>query len=123
MHDLILRIDHIQLAAPKGCEDAARAFYGGLLGLREMEKPESLRVRGGCWFACGEQQLHIGVEAEFRPAKKAHPAFAVSDLAKVRKWLIAHSVATMDDNSLPGTHRFFAEDPWGNRIEFLETKR
>jgi catechol 2,3-dioxygenase-like lactoylglutathione lyase family enzyme len=122
MNDLILRIDHIQLAAPKGCEDAARAFYGGLLGLREMEKPESLRGRGGCWFACGEQQIHIGVEAEFRPAKKAHPALAVSDLAKVRKWLIGHSVATMDDNSLPGTHRFFAEDPWGNRIEFLEAK-
>jgi catechol 2,3-dioxygenase-like lactoylglutathione lyase family enzyme len=123
MNDLILRIDHIQLAAPKGCEDAARAFYGGLLGLREIEKPESLRGRGGCWFACGDHQLHIGVEAEFRPAKKAHPAFAVGNLAKLRKSLTAHSVPTMDDNSLPGTQRFFAEDPWGNRLEFLEAKR
>ena len=122
MNDLILRIDHIQLAAPKGCEDAARAFYGGLLGLREIEKPGSLRGRGGCWFACGEQQIHIGVEAEFRPAKKAHPAFAVSDLAKLRKSLIAHAVPTMDDNSMPSTRRFFAEDPWGNRLEFLKAK-
>ena len=122
MSDLIVRIDHVQLAAPKGCEDAARAFYGELLGLREIEKPESLRARGGCWFACGEQQIHIGVEEEFRPAKKAHAAFAVSDLASLRKSLIAHSVPVIDDNSLPGAQRFFAEDPWGNRTEFLEAK-
>jgi catechol 2,3-dioxygenase-like lactoylglutathione lyase family enzyme len=122
MNDLIARIDHIQLAAPKGCEDAARAFYGGLLGLREIEKPESLRGRGGCWFACGEQQIHIGVEAEFRRAKKAHPAFAVRDLVALREILIANAVQILDDNSLPGTRRFFAEDPWGNRLEFLEEK-
>ena len=122
MNDLIARIDHIQLAAPKGCGDAARAFYGGLLGLREIEKPESLRGRGGCWFACGEQQIHIGVEAEFRPAKKAHPAFAVRDLVALREILIAHAVQIVDDHSLPGTCRFFAEDPWGNRLEFLEAK-
>jgi catechol 2,3-dioxygenase-like lactoylglutathione lyase family enzyme len=122
MNDLIVRIDHIQLAAPKGCEDAARAFYGGLLGLREIEKPELLRGRGGCWFACGEQQIHIGVEAEFRPAKKAHPAFAVRDLVALREILIAHAVQIVDDQSLPGMRRFFAEDPWGNRLEFLEAK-
>jgi catechol 2,3-dioxygenase-like lactoylglutathione lyase family enzyme len=122
MNDLIVRIDHIQLAAPKGCEDAARAFYGGLLGLREIEKPELLRGRGGCWFACGEQQIHIGVEAEFRPAKKAHPAFAVRDLVALREILIAHAVQIVDDHSLPGMRRFFAEDPWGNRLEFLEAK-
>jgi catechol 2,3-dioxygenase-like lactoylglutathione lyase family enzyme len=122
MNDLIARIDHIQLAAPKGCEDEARAFYGGLLGLREIEKPESLRGRGGCWFACGEQQIHIGVETEFRPAKKAHPAFAVRELVALREILIAHAVQIVDDHSLPGTHRFFAEDPWGNRLEFLEEK-
>ncbi len=122
MNDLIARMDHIQLAAPKGCEDAARAFYGGLLGLREIEKPESLRRRGGCWFECGEQQIHIGEEADFRAAKKAHPAFAVSDLVKFRESLIAHSVPTIDDDSLPDMRRFFAEDPWGNRLEFLEAK-
>ena len=117
---MITRIDHIQLAAPKGCEPAAREFYGTILGLREIEKPASLRSRGGCWFQCGDQQIHIGVEADFRPAKKAHPAFVVSDLDKLRETLIAHAVQTTDDNSLPGTRRFFAEDPWGNRLEFLE---
>jgi catechol 2,3-dioxygenase-like lactoylglutathione lyase family enzyme len=117
---VITRIDHIQLAAPTGCEPAAREFYGSILGLREIEKPASLRSRGGCWFQCGDQQIHIGVEADFRSAKKAHLAFAVSDLDKVRESLIAHAVQTTDDSSLPGTRRFFAEDPWGNRLEFLE---
>lgn len=117
---MIARIDHIQIAAPKGCEEAAREFYGALLGLAEIEKPAALRGRGGCWFQCGEQQLHIGVEADFRPAKKAHPAFAVADLEGLRETLNAHAVKTIDDDSLPGTRRFFAEDPWGNRLEFLE---
>jgi len=117
---VITRIDHIQLAAPKGCEPAARKFYGSILGLREIEKPAPLGGRGGCWFQCGDQQIHIGVETDFRPAKKAHPAFAVNNLAKLREFLIAHGVQTVDDNSLPGTRRFFAEDPWGNRLEFLE---
>ena len=117
---LIARIDHIQLAAPKGCEPAAREFYGLILGLTEIEKPVPLRGRGGCWFQCGDQQLHIGVESVFQPAKKAHPAFAVSDLAKLRESLQAHAVKITEDDSLPGTRRFFAEDPWGNRLEFLE---
>lgn len=117
---MIARLDHIQLAAPKDCETAARKFYGSILGLAEIEKPESLRGRGGCWFECGEQQIHIGVETDFRPAKKAHPAFAVRDLVALRETLIAHAVQIVDDNSLPGTRRFFAEDPWGNRLEFLE---
>ena len=119
---MISRIDHIQLAAPKGCEDAARRFYGEILGLREMEKPESLRTRGGCWFQCGAQQLHIGVEADFRPAKKAHPAFAAEDLGKLRESLQAHGIAIKDDDAIPGTRRFFAEDPWGNRLEFVESR-
>ena len=117
---MITRIDHIQLAAPKGCELAARAFYGSILGLPEIEKPASLRARGGCWFQCGDQQLHIGVEPDFHPAKKAHPAFAVSDLARLRETLQAHAVKIADDNSLPGTGRFYTVDPWGNRLEFLE---
>jgi catechol 2,3-dioxygenase-like lactoylglutathione lyase family enzyme len=118
--ELIARIDHVQLAAPKGCEAAARDFFGSILGLREIEKPEALRGRGGCWFQCGEQQIHIGVESDFRAAKKAHPAFAVSDLAKVRESLEARGIKITDDDSLSGTRRFFAEDPWGNRLEFLE---
>jgi hypothetical protein len=89
---MIARIDHVQLAAPKGCEAAAREFYGSMLGLAEIEKPPSLRARGGCWFQCGEQQIHIGVEPDFRPAKKAHPAFAVSDLGNLRETLLALAV-------------------------------
>lgn len=117
---MILGVDHIQLAAPKGCEEAARAFYGAILGLAEIEKPGQLRARGGCWFACGKQQIHIGVEAAFQPARKAHPAFAVSDLDELRKSLQARGVRIKEDDSLPDVRRFFAEDPWGNRLEFLE---
>jgi catechol 2,3-dioxygenase-like lactoylglutathione lyase family enzyme len=119
---LIVRIDHIQIAAPKGCESAAREFYGSILGLAEIEKPAALGGRGGCWFRCGDQQLHIGVESAFQPAKKAHPAFAVANLDKLRESLITHAVKITDDDSLPGTRRFFAHDPWGNRIEFVEVK-
>ncbi len=117
---MIVRIDHVQLAAPKGCEAAAREFYGSILGLREIEKPPSLRARGGCWFQCGDLQIHIGVEAAFQPAKKAHPAFAVADLGKLGETLLGHGVTVTEDDSMPGIHRFFAEDPWGNRLEFLE---
>jgi catechol 2,3-dioxygenase-like lactoylglutathione lyase family enzyme len=98
---MIIRIDHIQLAAPKGCEGKAREFYGTLLGLREIEKPASLLARGGCWFQCGDQQLHIGVESDFRPAKKAHPAFLVAELDKLRENLIAHGAKITDDASTP----------------------
>jgi catechol 2,3-dioxygenase-like lactoylglutathione lyase family enzyme len=114
-------LDHIQIAAPEGCEPAARKFYGALLGMPELEKPEPLRSRGGCWFQCGSQQLHIGVEKDFRPAKKAHPAFTASDLNELRQALLARGVKITDDSSVPGTRRFFAEDPWGNRLEFVET--
>jgi catechol 2,3-dioxygenase-like lactoylglutathione lyase family enzyme len=117
---VIARIDHIQLAAPRGCELAARQFYGTLLGLPEIEKPAALGARGGCWFQCGDQEIHIGVEADFRPAKKAHPAFTVTDLARLRESLLAQAAKIIEDDSLPGTRRFFAEDPWGNRLEFLE---
>ena len=117
----IARLDHIQIAAPPGCEAAAREFYGRLLGLREIPKPASLQSRGGCWFECGVQQLHIGVEPEFRPARKAHPAFAVTSLDDLRKTLLERNIQVTEDSSIPGTHRFFVYDPWGNRIEFLES--
>jgi catechol 2,3-dioxygenase-like lactoylglutathione lyase family enzyme len=120
MNSRIARIDHIQLAAPAGCEQAAREFYGSILGMTELEKPPVLRARGGCWFQCGSQQLHIGVEKDFRPAKKAHPAFAVFDLDELRTALSARGIAAIDDDNLPGTRRFYVDDPWGNRLEFIE---
>jgi catechol 2,3-dioxygenase-like lactoylglutathione lyase family enzyme len=115
----VARLDHIQITAPEGCEPAAREFYGALLGLPEIEKPAPLRSRGGCWFQCGAQQLHIGVERDFRPAKKAHPAFVARDLEELRHTLLAAGVKVTDDHALPNTRRFFAEDPWGNRLEFI----
>jgi catechol 2,3-dioxygenase-like lactoylglutathione lyase family enzyme len=116
----VARFDHVQIAAPEGCESAARDFYGALLGLKEIEKPPVLRARGGCWFECGSQQLHVGLERNFQPARKAHPAFAVLQLNELRETLLAHGVAVLDDENLPGTRRFYAEDPWGNRLEFVE---
>lgn len=116
----VARIDHIQIAAPEGCEAAARDFYGSLLGMKEIEKPPVLRARGGCWFECGSQQLHIGVERDFRPARKAHPAFAVTHLDDLRQTLSDRGVPLIDDDNLPGARRFYAEDPWGNRLEFVQ---
>jgi catechol 2,3-dioxygenase-like lactoylglutathione lyase family enzyme len=118
----IAHFDHIQIAAPPGCESAAREFYGALLGMPEIRKPDALRARGGCWFECGAQQLHIGVEPDFRPARKAHPAFVATNLDDLRHTLLAHSVKVTDDTYIPGTRRFFADDPWGNRLEFLEKR-
>jgi catechol 2,3-dioxygenase-like lactoylglutathione lyase family enzyme len=116
----LIEIDHVQIAAPPGCEEAARDFFGRLLGLEEIEKPEPLRSRGGCWFKVGSRQLHIGVEKNFRPATKAHPAFAVSDIDKMFAALSAAGVACKWDETLGGVRRFYADDPWGNRLEFTE---
>ena len=116
----LLDIDHVQLAAPKGCEGEARAFFGGILGLEEIEKPEALRGRGGCWFRLGSRQLHIGVEEPFRPSSKAHPAFAVRDISALFEALQRSSIECSWDVSLEGRRRFFAADPWGNRLEFTE---
>ncbi len=115
-----VRIDHIQIAAPVGCEGAARQFYGEVLGMEELEKPPVLRARGGCWFQCGTQQVHIGVEPDFHPARKAHPAFAVDDLDALRDFLRERGATVLDDDALPGSRRFYSEDPWGNRLEFIE---
>jgi len=119
MKSRVARIDHIQIAAPEGCETAAREFYGSVLGMKEIEKPPLLRARGGCWFECGSQQVHIGVERDFHAAKKAHPAFAVFHLDELREKLRDRGVAVLDDENLPGARRFYAEDPWGNRLEFV----
>ena len=117
---LLTGIDHVQIAAPKGCEQQAREFFGRLLGLEEIEKPEALRSRGGCWFMIGVQQLHVGVEEPFQPATKAHPALAVSDIAALAAAFDRSGVEYAWDHTIPGVRRFHAHDPWGNRLEFVE---
>jgi len=114
-------LDHVQIAAPPGCDAAARAFFGELLGLLEIEKPEPLGDRGGVWFAIGAQQLHIGVETPFRPARKAHPAFRVEGgaLDVLAERLAAAGAPIAWDDALPGVRRFYTEDPFGNRLELL----
>jgi catechol 2,3-dioxygenase-like lactoylglutathione lyase family enzyme len=111
-------LDHVQLACPRGGEDEARRFYGDLLELREIEKPEPLRSRGGVWFECGAQQLHLGVEEPFQPARKAHPALRVESPAALDE-LAARLGDVRWDEDLPGFKRFYVDDPFGNRIELL----
>lgn len=117
------RLDHVQLCIPPGAEAEARRFYGGLLGLREIEKPEALRSNGGMWFEVADVQLHIGVEepaAAAAPSKR-HPAFEVDDAASVRRHLEGHGVRTKDEADVPGVvRRFSLFDPFGNRIELME---
>ena len=120
---MIIGLDHIQLAMPEGEEARARAFFTGVLGMAELVKPESLAGRGGCWFACGAQELHLGVEAGFRPAKKAHPAFLVADLEAVQVQLEAAGVPIMHQPPLPDARRIFVKCPFGNRLELIERDR
>jgi catechol 2,3-dioxygenase-like lactoylglutathione lyase family enzyme len=117
---LISDIDHLQIAAPKGCEAEARRFFGEILGLQEIEKPEPLRSRGGCWFRVGSRQVHIGVEEPFRPALKAHPAFCVRDIDATFAALQRAGAHCLWDNAIGGVRHFYANDPWGNRLEFTE---
>jgi catechol 2,3-dioxygenase-like lactoylglutathione lyase family enzyme len=111
-------IDHVQVAAPCGCEPEARAFYGALLGLEELPKPEALAARGGCWFRAGAQELHVGVEDPFTPARKAHPGLVVTDLDALAARLTEAGIDVVWDEAIPGTKRFHAVDPFGNRLEF-----
>jgi catechol 2,3-dioxygenase-like lactoylglutathione lyase family enzyme len=118
-------IDHVQLAAPPCCEPAARRFFGEILGMIELPKPAPLAARGGLWFECGAHQLHIGVEKDFRAAKKAHPAFRLASeaaLGTLRERLEAAGVVTRTDEEMRGSARFFADDPWGNRLEFVAAR-
>lgn len=117
-------LHHVQVAAPRGCEDAARAFYGAALGLPELDKPPLLAVRGGCWFAAGDRELHVGVEEPFRPAAKAHPALSVGSVAALEELAASlaaagHAVTWADDAEIPGQRRFHVLDPWGNRVELI----
>jgi hypothetical protein len=107
----ILGVDHVQLAAPPGSEGQARRFFGEILGMEELPKPEPLRSRGGVWFRCGTHQLHIGVEKDFAPNRKAHPAFAVQNLATLRERLHAAGIATVDDEALPGAQALLRQRP------------
>ena len=112
---MITGIDHVQVAAPPGCEAEARAFYGALLGLSEVSKPAALAARGGVWFGV----LHVGITPEFVPAAKAHPALRVTDLEVLADRLVEAGVEVRWDDEIPGVARFYADDPWGNRLEFV----
>jgi catechol 2,3-dioxygenase-like lactoylglutathione lyase family enzyme len=116
----ILRINHVQLAMPRGLEEEARRFYGEVLGLREIPKPPALAAKGGAWFELGDAQLHLGVDPEFRPAKKAHIAFDVEDLEGIASRCREAGYAVRPDERLQGQRRFFVEDPFGNRLEIVE---
>lgn len=117
---MLAAVDHVQLAAPPGSEDAVRAYYVDVLGMTEVPKPPVLAARGGCWFAAGEVRLHLGVEHDFRPARKAHPGLLVRDITAYAARLAARGAKVAWDGDLPGFRRFYSEDPVGNRLEFLE---
>ena len=116
------RFDHVQVSIPRGTEDEARDFYGRLLGLEEIEKPEVLKQNGGLWYSVADVQLHVGAEDVVAPSKR-HPAFEVADAAGVRAYLERHHVHTKDEPDIPGVvHRFSLFDPFGNRIELFEKR-
>ena len=116
---LILALDHTQLTMPRGAEEQAREFYVDALGLKESPKPPALAARGGVWFRCGQQGLHLGVEEDFHPQRKGHPGLLVRDLAATRARLEAAGAPIVPDDLLPGYERFYTADPFGNRIECL----
>jgi catechol 2,3-dioxygenase-like lactoylglutathione lyase family enzyme len=124
---VIVGLDHVQIAAPAGCEGRARAFYVELLGLLELPKPVALATRGGVWFALPDgRQLHVGVQAPFAPARKAHPALALGSLAALLE--LAGDLARAGheprwDEELPGARRFYIDDPFGKRLELLFHER
>jgi catechol 2,3-dioxygenase-like lactoylglutathione lyase family enzyme len=113
-------IDHVQLAAPPGSEDDLRTYYVDVLGMEEIPKPPVLAARGGCWFQAGAVQLHLGIEDDFRPAKKVHPGLRVTAIEAYAARLQARGAQITWDDNLPGHKRFYSEDPAGNRLEFLE---
>ena len=114
-----IAIDHVQLAMPAGEEETARRFYSGLLGMTEIPKPPELAKRGGCWFESGGVQVHLGVEADFRPAKKAHPGFRCGDYDALVSRLRAAGVEVTEAPDIPGVRRCHVHDPFGNRIELV----
>lgn len=119
----ITGIDHVQLAMPAGSEGQARAFYSGVLGLPEIPKPAHLAVRGGAWFQCGAAQLHLGGDAAFQAAKKAHPALTVDGFAEFVAALAAQGVDLKPEDEVAGLRRASIFDPFGNRVELIEQRR
>jgi catechol 2,3-dioxygenase-like lactoylglutathione lyase family enzyme len=118
---MITGLDHVQVAMPRGAEEAARAFYAGLLGMTEVPKPPVLAVRGGCWFTSGTAVVHLGVEEPFSPARKAHPAFLAEDTGRLQAALTAAGYECVrTDGEIPGVRRFHTHDPFGNRVEFQQ---
>jgi catechol 2,3-dioxygenase-like lactoylglutathione lyase family enzyme len=115
------RIDHVQLAMPPGEEERARAFYRDLLGMEELPKPPELARRGGCWFSSGDAQIHLGVERDFHPAKKAHPALRCHDYEVLTAKLRAAGVEWIADDTIPGVARCYIHDPFGNRMELIRS--
>ena len=116
----IRSIDHVQLAMPPGEEDAAIAFYDGLLGIPNVAKPAHLAARGGCWFVDGDLKVHLGTEADFRPARKAHPALLVDELNELTARLSAAGIDVRAGDGVDGYRQVYVDDPFGNRIELLE---
>ena len=115
-------IEHVQLAMPNGQEDKARSFYGDFLGLTEVSKPARLAKRGGAWFEAGNVKIHLGVEHDFRAARKAHPAFLVSNIDDFAARFKDAGCEVTIDSDLPGFRRFYTNDPFGNRLEFIEAE-
>jgi catechol 2,3-dioxygenase-like lactoylglutathione lyase family enzyme len=115
-------LHHVQLAIPPGGEDRCREFWGDLLGMEEVPKPPVLAARGGCWFRGGAVEVHLGVEEFFQPARKAHPGIVVDGLTALADRLRAAGVTARWDDDFPGHDRFYAEDPFGNRLEFLQPR-
>ena len=115
-----MKLDHIQLAMPKGGEERARRFFVDTLRFQEETKPEPLRARGGCWFRKGEAIVHVGIDPEFAPQRKAHPPFLVEDLHGLAKTLEKSGFVVTWDDSLAKIGRFYSSDPFGNRIEFMQ---
>ncbi|HEX7112041.1 MAG TPA: VOC family protein [Mizugakiibacter sp.] len=118
-----VRLDHVQVAMPRGEEARAREFYGRLLGLTEIPKPGETAARGGVWFQCGAMQVHLGVEDGFRAAQKAHPAFVVEGYAELLVALQANGYPVQPDTSVPGWVRAFTRDPFGNRVELISSEQ
>ena len=117
---MILGLHHVQLAMPAGRESEARAFYHGLLGIPEVSKPAHLQTRGGCWFESDSVRVHLGIDPEFVPARKAHPALLVDDLAAMVGRLERGGTVVVRDQPLAGFDRVYVDDPFGNRLELLE---
>lgn len=115
-------LHHVQLAIPAGTEDQCREFWGEVLGMTELEKPSVLAARGGCWFRGGGLEVHLGVEQDFSPAKKAHPGILVSSIHDLAARLEYQGYEVTWDGNFPGHERFYAFDKLGNRLEFLEPK-